>query len=174
MHRGSWPRFDRGPDRPSTEVLSTATRAVVLENVNNPTNLGVIARSATAWAPRRCCSIRSCCDPLYRRASGWPWARSSPSPGPARALPRGRSDIVAAGFSSLALTPDPDAEAIDDVVLGPTRRPRSCSAPKARAHRTSVARIGRRIRIPLHGGVDSLNVGAAAAIACYVLGPRTP
>ena len=34
-----------------------------------------------------------------------------------------------------------------------------------------MARVGRRVRIPIHGGVDSLNVGAAAAIACYVLGP---
>jgi tRNA G18 (ribose-2'-O)-methylase SpoU len=38
----------------------------------------------------------------------------------------------------------------------------------------TMERIGRRVRIPLHAGVDSLNVGAAAAIACYVLGRGRP
>ena len=47
MHRGLIASFDRPPDRGVAEVLAGATRAVVLENVNNPTNLGVIARSAT-------------------------------------------------------------------------------------------------------------------------------
>ena len=27
------------------------------------------------------------------------------------------------------------------------------------------------VRIPMHGGIDSLNVGAAAAIAMHALGP---
>ena len=38
----------------------------------------------------------------------------------------------------------------------------------------TMDQVERRVRIPLHGGVDSLNVGAAAAIACYVLGRGRP
>src|SRR4051812_25484671 len=39
MHRGLIASLDRGPDRPLADVLAGAARAVVLENVNNPTNL---------------------------------------------------------------------------------------------------------------------------------------
>ena len=46
MHRGLSASLDRGPERTPDQVLEGATRVVVLENVNNPTNLGVIARSA--------------------------------------------------------------------------------------------------------------------------------
>ena len=176
VHRGMMAAFDRPPERSLTEVLAGATRAVVLENVNNPTNLGVIARSAVGLGADALLLDPSCCDPLYRRASrvsmgevfGLPWART-------RRFPDGIDDVVAAGFSLLALTPDPDAEPIDDVVLAPDERVAlvlGAEGPGLTVE--TMARVGRRVRIPLHGGVDSLNVGAAAAIACYVLGRGRP
>jgi tRNA G18 (ribose-2'-O)-methylase SpoU len=35
-----------------------------------------------------------------------------------------------------------------------------------------MERSDERVRIPMAAGVDSLNVGAAAAVACWVLGRR--
>jgi tRNA G18 (ribose-2'-O)-methylase SpoU len=176
MHRGLIASLDRGPERTLAEVLAGATRAVVLENVNNPTNLGVIVRSAAGLGADALLLDPSCCDPLYRRASrvamgevfALPWARTE-------RFPAGLDPVVAAGFSLLALTPDPGAEPIDGVVLGPQEKVALVlGAEGPGLTEETMARVGRRVRIPLHGGVDSLNVGAAAAIACYVLGRGRP
>ena len=176
MHRWLIASLDRGPDRPVGEVLAGATRVVVLENVNNPTNLGVIARSAMGLGADALLLDPSCCDPLYRRASrvamgevfALPWARTA-------RFPDGLDPVVDAGFTLLALTPDPDAEPIDDLAFAPDEKVALVlGAEGPGLTDQTMDRIGRRVRIPLHGGVDSLNVGAAAAIACYVLGRGRP
>src|SRR5690606_8777810 len=46
VHRGMLASFDRRPVPAPGEVLAAARRVVVLERVSNPTNLGVIIRSA--------------------------------------------------------------------------------------------------------------------------------
>lgn len=172
MHRGLIASLDRGRERTTAEVLAGAHRVVVLENVNNPTNLGVIARSAMGLGADALLLDPSCCDPLYRRASrvsmgevfALPWARTE-------RLPDGLAPLEAAGFSLLALTPDPEAERIDDVELGPDDRVALLlGAEGPGLTDETMQHVDRRVRIPLHGAVDSLNVGAAAAIACFVLG----
>lgn len=176
MHRGCIASFDRRPVPSPAEVLATATRVVVLENLNNPTNLGVIARSAVALGADALILDPSCCDPLYRRASrvamgevfGLPYAY-------APRFPAGLDVVIDAGFSLLALTPDPAAESIDDLSFAPDERVALVlGAEGPGLSEETLERIGRRVRIPIHGGVDSLNVGAAAAIACYVLGRGRP
>lgn len=176
MHRGLIASLDRGAERDLGTVLAGATRAVVLENVNNPTNLGVIARSAIGLGADALLLDPSCCDPLYRRASrvamgevfALPWARTP-------RFPAGLGPIVDAGFSLLALTPDPSAGSIDDLAFAPDEKAALVlGAEGPGLTDETMERIGQRVRIPLHGGVDSLNVGAAAAIACYVLGRGRP
>jgi tRNA G18 (ribose-2'-O)-methylase SpoU len=176
MHRGLIASLDRGPGRPLTDVVAAATRLVVLENVNNPTNLGVIARSAMGLGIDGLVLDPSCCDPLYRRASrvsmgevfALPWARTERFPG-------GLDPVVDAGFELLALTPDPSADSIDDLAFATDERVALVlGAEGPGLTEATMERIGRRVRIPLHAGVDSLNVGAAAAIACYVLGRGRP
>lgn len=176
MHRGCIASFDRRPVPTPAEVLAQATRVVVLENLTNPTNLGVIARSAVALGADALILDPSCCDPLYRRASrvamgevfGLPYAY-------APRFPDGLDVVVDAGFSLLALTPDATAEAIDDLSFGPDERVALVlGAEGPGLSDATLARVGRRVRIPIHGHVDSLNVAAAAAIACYVLGRGRP
>lgn len=176
MHRGLIASLDRGVERDLSAVLARARRAVVLENVNNPTNLGVIARSAIGLGADALLLDPACCDPLYRRASrvamgevfALPWARTA-------RFPDGLQPIVDAGFSLVALTPDANAESIDDVAFHPDDKVALVlGAEGPGLTDETMDRIGRRVRIPLHGGVDSLNVGAAAAIACYVLGRGRP
>lgn len=172
MHRGLLAAFHRGPERVAADVTAAATRLVVLENVNNPTNLGVIARSAAGLGADGLLLDPSCCDPLYRRASrvamgevfALPWART-------RRFPGGLDDLVDAGFRLIALTPDPTAAPIDDLDLAPDERAALLlGAEGPGLSPEAFALVHDRVRIPIRPGVDSLNVGAAAAIACYVLG----
>ncbi len=176
MHRGCIASFDRRPVPSAPEVLARATRVVVLENLTNPTNLGVIARSAVALGADALILDPTCCDPLYRRASrvamgevfGLPYAYTS-------RFPEGLNVVTDAGFSLLALTPDPAAESIDDLRFAPDERVALVlGAEGPGLTPATLQRVGRRARIPIHGGVDSLNVAAAAAIACYVLGRGRP
>lgn len=176
MHRGCIASFDRRPVPPPAEVLAGATRVVVLENLTNPTNLGVIARSAVALGAEALLLDPSCCDPLYRRASRV--AMGEVYALPYAWLPRfpdGLDPVVDAGFQLLALTPDPAAESIDDVAFAPDEKVAlvlGAEGPGLRAQ--TLDRIDRPVRIPMHGTVDSLNVAAAASIACYVLGRGRP
>ncbi len=176
VHRGALVSFDRRPVPPVAEVLATATRVVVLEHLTNPTNLGVIARSAAALGADALILDPSSCDPLYRRASrvsmgevfALPYAVSD-------RFPDGLDPLVDAGFQLLALTPDPAAEPIDDVTFAPEEKVALVlGAEGPGLTDATMERIGRRVRIPIHNDVDSLNVAAAAAVACYVLGRGRP
>lgn len=172
VHRGCMASFARRPVLSVAEVLSDVTRVVVLEGLSNPTNLGIIARSAVGLGAEALLLDPSCCDPLYRRASrvamgevfALPYATTRP-------FPDGLEQVTEAGFSLMALTPDPTAESIDDLVFAPDEKVALVLGSEGPGlTEATMAAVDRRVRIPIHGGVDSLNVAAAAAIACYVLG----
>lgn len=172
VHRGVMATFDRRPVPRPADVLADASRAVVLENLTNPTNLGIIARSAAALGADALLLDPSCCDPLYRRASRVSMGEVFALPyAVAPAFPEGLGVLDAAGFSLMALTPDDDAESIDDVTFAPDEKVGLVLGSEGPGlTEATMARVGRRVRIPVAQGVDSLNVAAAAAIACYVLG----
>jgi tRNA G18 (ribose-2'-O)-methylase SpoU len=176
VHRGVLASFHRRPPPPPAEVLAGARKVVVLERVSNPTNLGVILRSALGLGVDAVLLDPTCTDPLYRRVSrvamgegyGLPWA----------VLPRlpGGLDVVrAAGFRLVALTPDPEAERLDALDAGPDDRVAlllGAEGPGLSAETMAAADV--RVCIPMHAGVDSLNVGVAAGIAFWVLGRSSP
>lgn len=155
-------------------VLAEARRVVVTEAVVNPTNLGVIIRSAVALGIDALLLDPSSCDPLYRRAN-----RASMGEGFALpharlpALPQGLAPLRAAGFTVVALTPSADAVDIGDLAerSGPDDRLAlvlGSEGPGLTEATEAAADV--RARIPLVPGVDSLNVGVAAGIAFYALG----
>lgn len=174
LHRGMLACFHRLPVPSPAAVLAHARRVVVVEGVNNPTNLGVVARSAVALGIDAMLLDPTCCDPLYRRAArvsmgevySFPYARLDP-------LPDGLAVLREHGYTLAALTPAPDARDLHE--LDPAPGDRLALLLGAEGPGLSPAVIEAcdvRLRIPMHGGVDSLNVGVAAAIACYVLGRR--
>ena len=174
VHRGILASFDRRPPPPADEVLAGARRITVLERVSNPTNLGVILRSARGLGIDAALLDPTCTDPLYRRVSrvamgegyALPWAVLPP-------LPAGLEPVRAAGFRTVALTPDPGAVPIDEVAAGPDDRiALLLGAEGPGLTPETLAAVDVRARIPMHGGVDSLNVGVAAGIAFWVLGRR--
>ena len=60
----------RRPQLPTAEsVLSGARRIAVLENIQNPTNVGAIFRSAAALGMDAVLLTKDCSNPLYRRSA---------------------------------------------------------------------------------------------------------
>src|SRR5918993_6029847 len=118
VHRGLLACFDRRPARSADDVLAAARRVVVLERVSNPTNLGVILRSAAGLGIDAALLDPFCSDPLYRRTSrvamgesyAFPWAWIP-------RLPEGLAVLRAHGFRVVALTPEAGATPVDQ--LGP-------------------------------------------------------
>lgn len=169
VHRGMLACFARRPLPDAAEVVAGARRVIVLEGINNPTNIGVITRSAAALGVDAMLLDPTCSDPLYRRAARvamgevyrFPYARTA-------SLPGGLEVLRAAGFLVVALTPADDAVDVADVPA----RERIALVLGAEGHglrEPTLAAADVRARIPMYGTVDSLNVGAAAAVACYAL-----
>ena len=175
IHRGMLATFDRRPVAPVDELLADARRVVVLERVSNPTNLGVIIRTAAGLGFDAVLLDPTCTDPLYRRvarvamgegyAFSWAWLPR---------LPGGLDLVRAAGFRLLALTPAAGARPLDEVRLAEEERVAllfGAEGPGLSAQ--TLAAADERVGIAMQGGVDSLNVGVAAGIACWVLGRRS-
>lgn len=173
VHRGALASFGRQPLPSAADVLAASTRVVVLEDVNNHTNLGAVFRSAAGLGIDAVLLSPTCCDPLYRRAVrvsmgevfALPYAYLDPA--------SGVEQVRAAGFRVLALTPAVDAVRLEDVRLEPDERAAlllGAEGPGLTA--AAMAASDQRVRIPMARGVDSLNVGAAAAVACWVVGRR--
>jgi tRNA G18 (ribose-2'-O)-methylase SpoU len=171
LHRGALALAGRLPLRPVAEVVEGARCVVVLEAVNDHENLGAIARSASALGADAMLLDPTCADPLYRRSVRVsmgevlhvPFTRSADWPGDLHLL-------AAAGFTLVALTPSPDAMAIDQFDAGP----RVAVLLGAEGPGLSAAALAAAVsvRIPIRPSVDSLNVGHAAAIALHRLAPR--
>jgi tRNA G18 (ribose-2'-O)-methylase SpoU len=174
VHRGVLASFDRRPVPDAADVVGGARRIIVLERVSNPTNLGVVVRSAAGLGFDAVLLDPTCTDPLYRRVArvamgegyAFPWAWLP-------RLPAGLDVVRDAGFRLVALTPDARARPIDDLAIGDDERVALLfGAEGPGLSDATLAAADERVRIPMHGAVDSLNVGVAAGIACWVLGRR--
>ncbi|MFV0524383.1 MAG: TrmH family RNA methyltransferase [Acidimicrobiales bacterium] len=172
LHRGMLACFARRPLPPPGEVLAGATTVVVTEGINNPTNLGVILRCAAGFGATGVLLDPTSCDPLYRRAGrvsmgeayALPHARIEP-------VPAGLAPCRLAGFRVVALTPAPGALAIDRLRLDPGEPVAVLlGAEGPGLSPAALDAADDRVRIPMAGGVDSLNVGAASAVAFYAIG----
>jgi len=174
VHRGTLGSFGRRPLPTAEQLLAGSTRVVVLEDVNNHTNLGAVFRSAAGLGIDAVLLNPTCCDPLYRRAVrvsmgevfALPYAYLD-------AWPAGLGVVRDAGFRVLALTPAPDAVRLEEVKLGTRERVAlllGAEGPGLSAQAMAASDL--RVRIPMAAGVDSLNIAAAAAVACWVVGRR--
>ena len=155
------------PPRPSVrELAATARRLVVVEAVDNPANIGSVIRNAAAFGWDGLVLDHTSADPLARRSL-------RVAMGTVFALPHARTTTLAAdlrslrGFELYAMTPSPDAVAIDAI------RPGARSAILIGSERgglsSELLELARPVRIPMADGVDSLNAAAATAVACYAL-----
>lgn len=176
VHRGALAAMGRLPLKNAADLVSRSSRLVVLEEVNSHTNLGAIFRSAAGLGMDAVLLSPTCADPLYRRSVrvsmgevfSIPYARFDSWPG-------GVAELRAAGFRVLALTPDPEATSIDEIeVRDGEKLALLLGAEGPGLSLTALEAATTSVRIAMGNGVDSLNVAAATAVACYALTRKTP
>jgi tRNA G18 (ribose-2'-O)-methylase SpoU len=164
LHRGAVASATRLPSPSLDAVLPSANRVVMLEGINDHENLGAIGRTARGLGADALLLDPTCADPFYRRSV-------RVSMGELLHIPIVRCDpwdetfdrVIDAGFDVWALTPHPDAH---DLFTMPTPRRWALvvGAEGPGLPQSTLARCT-RVRIPMHNGVDSLNVGHAVAVA---------
>ncbi|MEO6653901.1 MAG: RNA methyltransferase [Ilumatobacteraceae bacterium] len=158
--------FARPPRPEASALIAASTRLVVVEGVDNPSNIGSIVRNAAALGWNGLLLDHTSADPLSRRAL-------RVAMGTAFTLPHARTrtlldELSAAGDLDLyALTPDPSA--VDIRTVDPEGRRAVVIGAERSGLSTGVLDACVRVRIPMATGVDSLNAAAAAAVACYAL-----
>jgi len=174
LHRGAVASADRGRPIALDTLLASSHTLAVLEGLNDPENLGAIARSARALGVDGLVLDPTCADPFYRRTV-------RVSMGEILFLPTVRSNdwradlshIATSGFRLLALTPSPGATSIHDIEREPGDRVALLLGAEGPGLSEPTLRSAENVRIPLRGDSDSLNVGHAAAIA-FALLPAQP
>lgn len=159
----------RRPVQPTlAELCGSSRRLVVIDDVSDTTNIGSIFRAAAALGMDGVVLNATACDPLNRRAVRVsmgsvflvPWTR----------LAGGLEELRQYGFKTAAMALRHNSVAIDDPVL--KREPKLAVVMGTEGEGLPVSTIDSCdyvIKIPMHHGVDSLNVAAAAAIAFYEL-----
>lgn len=171
--RGPLAAFHRKPEPPLCELLAGARRVAVLEDVTNYTNIGAIFRSAAALGVDAVLLTPACHDPLFRRASRVsmgtvfqvPWARI----GTARTwAAEGIGLLREAGFVTAAMALSDESVSITDARL--KKAPKLALVLGTEGDglaEATIAACDLTARIPMHHGVDSLNVAAASAVAFW-------
>lgn len=164
--------FQRPPLTSVSSLIETSRRLVIAEAIDNPTNLGAIIRSAAALGWDGIVLTSGSADPLARRAlrvsmgTGlmFPFARLEDTDNLQELLNK-------EGFRTFALTPQTNARDIRSVTIEPDDRVAIYLGSERDGLTTETMHSTDDIvRIPMSATVDSLNVGAAAAIALFALG----
>jgi tRNA G18 (ribose-2'-O)-methylase SpoU len=173
VHRGALASLHRNPLPSVEEVLSGARSVLVLEDIVDHTNVGAIFRSGAALGFDAVLVSPRCADPLYRRSIkvgmgavfSVPWTRL---PDWYDALP----DLARAGFTTVALTLAEGAVPIEQAVADVDRLALVLGSEGHGLSPRWEQTADRRAIIPMAAGIDSLNVAAATAVACYVAARR--
>ena len=173
VHRGALASLERRPLPAVDEVLDGARQVLLLEDVVDHTNVGAVFRCGAAFGFDAVLLAPRCADPLYRRSIKvgmgavftTPWTRL---PDWYDALP----DLSARGFTTVALTLADDAHPIEEAVVGLDRIALVLGSEGHGLSPRWEKAADRRAVIPMREGIDSLNVAAAAAVACYVVATR--
>ena len=173
VHRGALASLERRPLPSLDDVLGAARSVLVLEEIVDHTNVGAIFRSGAALGFDAVLLAPRCADPLYRRSVkvamgavfALPWTRL---PDWHDAL----ADLGARGFTTVALTLAADAVPIEEAVAGVDRLALVLGSEGHGLSARWEETADRRATIPMAAGIDSLNVAAATAVACYVAARR--
>ena len=155
-----------------SEVVGDSRRVAVLENVQNPTNVGAIFRSAAALGMDAVLLTSGCSDPLYRRSCRVsmgtvfqvPWAFTGED---------WQEKLNALGFRTAAMALRDDSYSIDDPALREVEKLAVVLGTEGDGLApATVSGCDHTVKIPMYHGVDSLNVAAASAVAFWELRPR--
>ena len=164
--------------RPASRGLDDLARGrllLVLEGVTDADNIGSAFRNAAAFGADGVVLSPSSCDPFYRKAVRTsmgsvfrtPVVRSASWPGDLEKL-------KAAGFTIVALTPEPDAIPLPSLEVAATGARFALLVGTEGAGLSDVARqmADLIVQIPMSPGVDSVNLATASGIALYHFASR--
>ena len=175
IHRGCLSAGRRLPVPAASEFLAglgPEDRLLVLaEDLANHDNMGGVFRSAAAFGASGVLITPRCCDPLYRKAIRVSMGHALRVP--YATIPAGSEGaelLRRAGFLTVALTTAPDAIPPGELArkLDGHSDPRVCLLLGSEGEGLTDGASGSaavRVRIPIAGGVDSLNATVAASIA---------
>lgn len=162
--------FHRPPRPSAARLIEMCDRLVVVEGVDNPANIGSIVRNAAALGWDGLLLDHTSADPLARRSL-------RVAMGTAFSLPYARSSSLSVDLEAMAdrdvyaLTPSSDARPIDRIT--PSGRRAIVVGSERSGLSAEVLARAIPVRIPMAAGIDSLNVAAATAVACYALGDQS-
>ncbi|HYJ50092.1 MAG TPA: RNA methyltransferase [Microbacterium sp.] len=171
VHRGALAAMHRPSTTSVAEVVAGARTVVVLEDIVDHTNVGAAFRSAAALGADAVLISSRCADPLYRRSVRVsmgtvfqvPWTRLPE-------WPEARGILSALGFHLAALALTEDAVPLDEFAIDrPERVAVLMGAEGDGLSRRALQAADTVVTIPMAGGVDSLNVAAATAVAIWAL-----
>lgn len=171
VHRGALAAMERPALPQLRDLVAGARRVVVLEGIVDHTNVGAIFRSAAGIGADAIVVAPTCADPLYRRSVKVsmgtvfqvPWTRVQEWPG---AL----TDLKDEGFTVAALALADHAVSLDDFAADRHERVAIVMGAEGDGLSSSAVQAADAVvTIPMAGGVDSLNVAAASAVALWAL-----
>ena len=167
----------RRPQLPTAEeICRNARRVVVLENVQNPTNVGAIFRSAAALGMDAVLLTPGCSNPLYRRSARvsmgtvfqipWTFIGSETTDWPHP----GMEKLKEMGFKTVSMALRDDSYSINDPLLQQEEKLAILMGSEGDGLTDdTIASCDFTVKIPMYHGVDSLNVAAASAVAFWEL-----
>jgi len=171
VHRGALASMHR-PTLPSlSDTLEGARVVLVLEDLIEHQNVGAAFRAAAGLGADAVVLAPRCADPLYRRSVKVsmgtvfqvPWTRMHD-------LEAGLAELRDAGFELAALALDDAAVPLGDYAAGRQGAVALMLGTEGDGlSRTALDAADVTVTIPMHGGVDSLNVASAAAVALWAL-----
>jgi tRNA G18 (ribose-2'-O)-methylase SpoU len=171
LTRGVLCAMRRPAPRMVEDVCADAHRVIVIDGVVDTTNIGAIFRSAAALGWDAVLLTPTSCDPLNRRAVRvsmgsvflvpWTWIDDYDT-------------LRRLGFKTAAMALTDNSVSIDDERL--SNIPKLAIIMGTEGDGLPAATIASSdyvVRIPMAHGVDSLNVAAATAVACWQLRARS-
>lgn len=171
VHRGALASMHRPVLPAVAEVLADASLVLILEDVLDHTNVGAAFRAAAGLGADAVLVSPRCGDPLYRRSVRVsmgtvfqvPWTRIGE-------WPQASADLHSAGFRLAALALSNEAVDLRDFAASrPERVALVMGTEGDGLSRQALEVADSVVTIPMTGGVDSLNVASAAAVALWAL-----
>ena len=171
LHRGAMAAMNRPEPLDLDEVLEASSRVAILEDIADHTNLGAIIRSASGLGVDAVLLTPKCVDPWYRRSArvsmgtvfDLPWVRMLSWPEDIQTLKKH-------GYEMLAMELTEDAIPLNEVEIKSGQKVAMILGNEGRGVTDeALAAVDRTVIIPMYREVDSLNVGAASAIAFWHL-----
>lgn len=169
IHRGCLALAARHRERTLDRAQGDrAHRALILEGISNPDNVGGLFRSAEAFGVDLVVLGPNCGDPLYRKAIRTSMASTLSVPYvQAGNWPDAIGLLRDSGFQVIALTPSASAGPIAGVTPAGPKVALLVGAEGSGLSEPAMQAADLRARIPMTAAIDSLNVATAASIALY-------